>query len=463
MHNGCFLVPPSPADTRRYARPPPHCNCKVQCKVVAAVMKYADSIVKCFASALAIIFGALISVPLFGFSASPTFVCGTSIAVVASVLYAWAPTTRRRPELLLRNRKLHGPCAEVSSISGAGQRFPGISTWLRASHGTCCLILLFLAIFLTPVKTVMACQSQKNANGAQATQFGRASVDQAIKNSPTFGRTTPTCHTIINVHFADPDNIGDMLASPLNYFPELQARAHRINIATPADEVIQRLHLGSRDTVIIGGGGLLGNPDWLATLVKYCKTSRCVVWGIGENSHQIRARVPFKMRGHRRVLENLSVAYTFRDYPGGMLDATCLHPDLECQRPPSKKQGYYLHHAQNLGKRSWTRHNQSIMYNGRTADSPAPTPKEVFDFLCDHTSIVSSSYHGILWAALLNRKVAMVDPHSDKFFYYPFSVPIWPTEGYTRIDGKRLKNECRHGNKEFYRRHIAPQLPCIQA
>lgn len=51
--------------------------------LIAATMKYADAIVKCFANALAIILGAAISVPLFGlhFSAiepptvSPTLHC----------------------------------------------------------------------------------------------------------------------------------------------------------------------------------------------------------------------------------------------------------------------------------------------------------------------------------------------------------------------------------------------------
>eukprot|EP00316_Scyphosphaera_apsteinii_P020327 CAMPEP_0119319514 /NCGR_PEP_ID=MMETSP1333-20130426/49583_1 /TAXON_ID=418940 /ORGANISM="Scyphosphaera apsteinii, Strain RCC1455" /LENGTH=359 /DNA_ID=CAMNT_0007325937 /DNA_START=191 /DNA_END=1270 /DNA_ORIENTATION=- len=61
--------------------------------LIAATMKYADSIVKCFASALAIISSTVLSAPLFGFSPSKWFVCGAGVAVCASVLYAWAPTT----------------------------------------------------------------------------------------------------------------------------------------------------------------------------------------------------------------------------------------------------------------------------------------------------------------------------------------------------------------------------------
>mmetsp|Transcript_6744 Transcript_6744/g.17722 ORF Transcript_6744/g.17722 Transcript_6744/m.17722 type:complete len:121 (-) Transcript_6744:127-489(-) len=54
-------------------------------------MKYADAIVKCFAGAIAIIGGTLLSVPLFGFVISRTFFLGVCCTVISSSLYAWAP------------------------------------------------------------------------------------------------------------------------------------------------------------------------------------------------------------------------------------------------------------------------------------------------------------------------------------------------------------------------------------
>jgi len=44
--------------------------------LVAATMKYADNIVKCFATALAIVVGAILSVPIFGFEFSRLFAMG---------------------------------------------------------------------------------------------------------------------------------------------------------------------------------------------------------------------------------------------------------------------------------------------------------------------------------------------------------------------------------------------------
>ena len=61
--------------------------------LVAATMKYADNIVKCFAAALAILSGTLLSIPLFGFQPSHTFALGVGLTVVASTIYSSAPET----------------------------------------------------------------------------------------------------------------------------------------------------------------------------------------------------------------------------------------------------------------------------------------------------------------------------------------------------------------------------------
>ena len=59
--------------------------------LVAATMKYADNIVKCFAAALAIITGMLLSVPLLNVSLSPIFLVGATSTVSATMLYSRAP------------------------------------------------------------------------------------------------------------------------------------------------------------------------------------------------------------------------------------------------------------------------------------------------------------------------------------------------------------------------------------
>jgi UDP-sugar transporter A1/2/3 len=59
--------------------------------LVAATMKYADNIAKCFAVALAIVSGTLLAVPLFDFTLSSVFGAGAICTVVASTIFSLAP------------------------------------------------------------------------------------------------------------------------------------------------------------------------------------------------------------------------------------------------------------------------------------------------------------------------------------------------------------------------------------
>lgn len=60
--------------------------------LIAAVMKHAGSIEKCFASASAIVSGTALAVPIFGFTPSRYFASGAVLTVTASILYSVAPT-----------------------------------------------------------------------------------------------------------------------------------------------------------------------------------------------------------------------------------------------------------------------------------------------------------------------------------------------------------------------------------
>ena len=62
--------------------------------LIAATMKYADNIVKCFATGIAVACGSALSVPIFGFVLSSRFCAGAACTILASALYARAPATR---------------------------------------------------------------------------------------------------------------------------------------------------------------------------------------------------------------------------------------------------------------------------------------------------------------------------------------------------------------------------------
>jgi hypothetical protein len=55
--------------------------------IVAGVIKYADNILKGFGAALATVWSAMASVPLFGFCLSPSFAIGTMMVLGATLIY----------------------------------------------------------------------------------------------------------------------------------------------------------------------------------------------------------------------------------------------------------------------------------------------------------------------------------------------------------------------------------------
>jgi UDP-sugar transporter A1/2/3 len=75
--------------------------------LVAATMKYADNIVKCFATAIAIVLDIVLSVPIFGFIPSWSFAVGAPLVIVATILYSMAPKNMCG----LDDRDLPDPCS----------------------------------------------------------------------------------------------------------------------------------------------------------------------------------------------------------------------------------------------------------------------------------------------------------------------------------------------------------------
>ena len=55
--------------------------------LVAVIIKYADNILRCFAQALAIIFGSLGSYFLFNFELTPSFLTGVLLVILAVFFY----------------------------------------------------------------------------------------------------------------------------------------------------------------------------------------------------------------------------------------------------------------------------------------------------------------------------------------------------------------------------------------
>jgi len=68
--------------------------------IVAAVVKYADNVLKVFATSFSIVVSCVLSAIFFDFHASLTFVIGASLVVLATGLYSQPEKKRRQAPVL---------------------------------------------------------------------------------------------------------------------------------------------------------------------------------------------------------------------------------------------------------------------------------------------------------------------------------------------------------------------------
>lgn len=74
--------------------------------LVAMVVKYADNILKGFATSLAIIITSVVSIFIFDFHLSVQFSAGALLVIVAIFMYGYVPKQKSKPETKASNRNL---------------------------------------------------------------------------------------------------------------------------------------------------------------------------------------------------------------------------------------------------------------------------------------------------------------------------------------------------------------------
>jgi len=163
------------------------------------------------------------------------------------------------------------------------------------------------------------------------------------------------CPRVFNVHARDRTNIGDMMSSPVQYFPELMNVTTGIfSVHLNATQLVQQFKISKQDLLIVGGGGLLAQKkEWTHMLVHLCKAATCVLWAPGFNSQpgrQVPVEPLFKLAVASAIRDDAR-EYRFSPYPqhltgvDTMLDASCLHPYFDLCGAPRHKRALYLHKA----------------------------------------------------------------------------------------------------------------------
>jgi hypothetical protein len=202
---------------------------------------------------------------------------------------------------------------------------------------------------------------------------------------------------VINIHRIDRKNVGDMAASPLDYFQFPKAKKVEIMSINKPD-ILQ-------NHIIIGGGGLLARSffekqmDYITANAK----GKVISWGIGHNCYEgLGEKLSYPSYMDRFHLHGI------RDYEEGYNYVPC----VSCMSPLFDKK-YTVKHG--IVVYEHPRRRIAIDEKFPRMDNTVSSFKRVIEFLASAEIILTSTFHGAYWGLLLGKRV-LAFPWSTKFY-----------------------------------------------
>jgi hypothetical protein len=167
----------------------------------------------------------------------------------------------------------------------------------------------------------------------------------------------------------DPNNIGDWVCSPLDYFD--------FGVSTRSDIYLN--WNGKADLVVIGGGGVF--PAWSSKIRPHAR--RGVVWGAGSNlsPSDPRSLYPLWLKEFRLV---------------GVRDWGCGHqwaPCASCMSPLFDRQYAVRHSVVSYMHKD----RPSPVHPGLCLTNACTDFEAVVNFLGSAETVVTNTYHGVYW------------------------------------------------------------------
>ena len=218
----------------------------------------------------------------------------------------------------------------------------------------------------------------------------------------------------MRVHFVyskNTENAGDLSCGYYTYFAEL-FKKYQIVIWDIGKIDISKI--AKNDVVIVGGGGLLNNSDlWNYNINRLAKKSRyCFLFGVGFNAHtDSKITIPLKLKNFRE--------WAIRDYQhpsqGRYVPcASCLMSGLDKKYEIRRKYGVVQHFQHNLSRKF---DFPLIMNNAPLMD--------ILEFIGSSEVIITNTYHAVYWATLMQKKVILDAPFSEKFNYFKYKPVLF--------------------------------------
>lgn len=245
-------------------------------------------------------------------------------------------------------------------------------------------------------------------------------------------------------HIFDPQNLGDSVCCPADYFPEFDS-CRRANLWDSLEPF-------QNSNLIIGGGGVI-HGDLESKLSAIPVNGRkLIAWGIGHNQHfrtmrRLCSDDYFSLRNFSLVgcrdWNTCGASYIY------VPCASCLHNEFSLQRSGPKF--------------------DYVIYEHRLHPIPIGTPLKmsnsqakfsfasVLDFLSSGQTVITNTFHGAYWSMLLNRRVILWNPFSTRFHTFKHQPEIcdetnWSQKvrsGPTNCNADYLA-DCRAANMAFF-------------
>lgn len=253
---------------------------------------------------------------------------------------------------------------------------------------------------------------------------------------------------IIFTNVAYLGNAGDYWSSPVKYYSFPNINVHQIHFLDFTEAMNKRSGFEEYDVknqiIVVGGGGLITtNGDYLQNTLEYlAEKNKIIFWGAGTNTFkkpklEIFSHPNVILSGVRDFLPNENFLYV---------------PCVSCKHSLFDKK-YYINDE--IGLIEHPEYFIDIPNISKISNSDSID--NIIKFISSKEVIITSTYHGIYWSQIMNKKVLYYKEDNiinSKFLNLKHRVPICNKKNFYDLINScsyvsNMKEESRYLNDLF--------------